>query len=159
MFSRLKADQKLTFLLSLLVFGLTFAIYLLTLAPSVTFWDCGELIACSYILGIPHPPGSPLYILIGRLFTLLPIGDLVAFRTNLASAWFASLTSVIAFLLVLRLCSNWKMPVWIRLAAGLVGAFCLAFSNTFWSNATESEVYAFSMFLMLLLLYVTLIWM
>jgi len=157
--SWLKSIPKSTLIVSGLIFTVTFIVYLLTLAPSVTFWDCGELIACSYILGIPHPPGSPLYILIGRLFTLLPIGDLVAFRTNLASALFASLTSVIAFLLVLRLCSNWKMPVWIRLAAGLVGAFCLAFSNTFWSNATESEVYAFSMFLMLLLLYVTLFWM
>jgi len=159
MFSRFKAGQKLTFLLSLLVFGLTFTIYLLTLAPTVTFWDCGELIACSYILGIPHPPGSPLYVLIGRIFTLLPIGDQIAFRTNLASALFSALTAVLGFLIVLTLSRRLKTSTLFSYVAALSGAFFLAFSNTFWSNAIESEVYASSMFLMLLLLYLALIWM
>lgn len=159
MFSILKADQKLTFLLSLLVFGLTFTIYLMTLAPTVTFWDCGELIACSYILGIPHPPGSPLYVLIGRIFTLLPIGDQIAFRTNLASALFSALTAVLGFLIVLILSRRLKISTLFSYVAALSGAFFLAFSNTFWANAIESEVYAISMFLMLLLLYLTLIWM
>jgi len=159
MYFRLDTGRRTTLLLSLLVFGLTFAVYLLTLAPTVTFWDCGELIACSYILGIPHPPGSPLYVLIGRIFTLLPIGGQIAFRTNLASALFSALTAVVGFLIVLTLCRRLKISTLFSCVAGLSGAFFLAFSNTFWSNAIESEVYAFSMFLMLLLLYLALLWM
>ncbi len=130
----------------------------MTIAPSVTFWDAGEFIACSYILGIPHPPGSALYVLIGRLFTLLPIGGQIAFRTNLASALFASLTTVLGFLIVLILARRLRLGDLASYVAGLTAAFFLAFSNTFWSNATESEVYALSMFLMLLLLYLTLTW-
>src|SRR4030067_941608 len=98
-----RTANRISLVLSLLVFGLTFFVYLITLAPTVTFWDCGELIDSSYTLGIPHPPGSPLYVLIGRLFSLLPFGDQVAFRINLASAFFASLTAVIGFLTVVKL--------------------------------------------------------
>jgi hypothetical protein len=74
----------------------TLVVYLLTVAPTVSFWDCGEFIACAYSLGVPHPPGTPLYILIGRLFTLLPIGADPAFPMNLISV----LTSAAAVLFV-----------------------------------------------------------
>ena len=66
------------------VFLITLAMYLKTVAPTVSFWDCGEFIACSYIMGVPHPPGALLYILLGRLFSLLPLYE-VAWRVNLMS--------------------------------------------------------------------------
>src|SRR3990170_3571954 len=88
--------------LSALVFLFVFLVYLYCMAPTVSFWDCGEFIACSYILGIPHPPGAPLFILIGRLFTLLPFFDQIALRTNILSALGSASSVVVAYLIILR---------------------------------------------------------
>jgi len=71
-----------------------FLLYLLTLAPTVTFEDSGELIAAAYNLGIPHEPGYPLWTMIAHLFTLLPLGT-VAYRVNLLSAVLAALTAAL----------------------------------------------------------------
>ena len=68
-----------------LVTAITSIVYLSTLAPTVAFWDCGEFITTSYRFGVPHPPGAPLYTLLGRLFSMLPFGE-IAFRVNLLSA-------------------------------------------------------------------------
>ena len=64
--------RKINVLVGSAVTLLAFLTYLRTIAPTVSFWDCGEFIACSYILGVPHPPGAPLYILLGRLFSMIP---------------------------------------------------------------------------------------
>ncbi len=87
------------------LFLISFGVYLKTLAPTVTGGDSGELIANAYILGITHPTGHPLYCLLGRLFTFLPFGS-VAYRTNLMSALFASLTVVLVYLIVLKIQIN-----------------------------------------------------
>ncbi|MBN1423868.1 DUF2723 domain-containing protein, partial [Candidatus Fermentibacteria bacterium] len=66
----------------LAVVAASLVVYLYTIAPTVAFWDAGEFIASSYILGIPHPPGTPLYVLIGRIFTLIPFASTIAIRVN-----------------------------------------------------------------------------
>ena len=81
-----------------LVFFVTTIIYLSTLAPTVAFWDCGEFITTAYTLGIPHPPGAPFYTLLGRIFSMLPFGE-IAFRVNLLSAA-AGIATVFFYLFV-----------------------------------------------------------
>jgi hypothetical protein len=83
-------------------------IYLRTIAPTVSFWDCGEFIACSHILGIPHPPGAPLYLLIGRIFSMIPFAQDIALRVNLISALTSALTVMLAYLIIVRLIKQWR---------------------------------------------------
>ena len=89
-------------IIPVLLFLISFGIYLKTLAPTITGGDSGELIANAYTLGISHPPGHPLYCLLGRLFTFLPFASL-AYRVNLMSPLVASLTVVLIYLIVLKL--------------------------------------------------------
>ena len=67
---------------AVLVLVVSFIVYFMTMAPTVSYWDCGEFIATSYILGVPHPPGSPLYLILGRIFSMLPTNPDIAFRVN-----------------------------------------------------------------------------
>jgi len=143
------------------VFLLAFVAYLKTMAPTVSFWDCGEFIATSYILGVPHPPGAPLFILVGRAFSmLLPIWD-VARRVNFISVITSSLAVMLLYFVILRLIrriGTEGVPKWCPHVAGAVGALSLAFTYAFWFNAVEAEVYASSMFLTTLSLWLSLLW-
>ena len=136
------------------VFALTLAMYLKTMAPGLTFWDCGEFIASSYVLGVPHPPGSPLYVLIGRVFTLVPLGD-VAWRVVLMSVlssafavWCIYLSTVgltrhaLGGQSLVPFSDGREIGV---IVGSAVTALSLAFSYTFWFNATEAEVYGYSL--------------
>ena len=96
-----------------LVFLIPFVVYLITVAPTVPFWDGGEFIATSYILGIPHPPGSPLYILIGRIFSMLPFGE-VAWRVNMSSGLFSALTVMMVYIIVVKAVTIWRGATVIR---------------------------------------------
>ena len=145
------------------VFAVSFAGYLWTIAPTVSFWDCGEFIATSYILGVPHPPGTPLQILIGRIFTLIPFAKEIALRVNMISALSASLTVALIYLTIVKVIGMWRKPtrlsdVIMQHAAGMVGAFTLAFSFTFWDNSAEAEVYAPSAAIMVTAAWLALIW-
>lgn len=135
--------------------------YGLTVAPTVPFWDCGEFIAASASLGNPHPPGSPLFVLIGRIFTLLPIASDVSHRINLISVIASGFTGLMGYMIILKLFELWggtsAGKFWKYLAA-MSGALIMDFSNTFWSSAVEAEVYGFAMFLTLLLVYLALRW-
>ena len=136
---------KLNHLLSggLLALGV-FTVYLLTLAPGVWGFDSGELATGAYTLGIVHPPGYPLYLLVAKLFTLLlPIGE-VAYRLNLLSAVFAALTVYFLYDLILQLTKK-------RIVAWCTAGF-FAFTNYFWQMALVAEVYTLhTLFLVLCL--------
>ncbi|MGH7452423.1 MAG: glycosyltransferase family 117 protein, partial [bacterium] len=124
------------------------AAYLRTLAPTVSFWDCGEFIACSYILGVPHPPGAPLYLLLGRVFSLLPLAADIGWRVNLISALASAATVLLTYLIILQLIREFRRQDhgWPEVVAAVIGALAFAFSDSFWFNAVEAEVYALSMF-------------
>jgi hypothetical protein len=129
-------------LLALPVFGAALALYGLTLSPTVAilFDDSLEFQLVTYQLGIAHPTGYPLYTLLGWLFTRLPVGD-VAYRVNLMSAVFGALTVALVYLIGLEIASDGARRSWSAVAAALIGAFALAVSPVFWSQATLAEVY------------------
>jgi hypothetical protein len=139
--------------LALAVFLISELVYVLTMAPTFSFWDCGEFVAVAYTLGVPHPPGTPIFTVLGRLFTMIPIGDIGA-RVNLISTLCSALTVMFTYLITIRFIriyrgtnpDEWSLPEKISAySAGVIGAFALAFSDSFWFNAVEAEVYAMSM--------------
>src|ERR1039458_10866577 len=79
-------DYRPSYLAAAIAVGLVFALYIITLSPETAMWDTSEYIAAAYTLGIPHPPGNPMFVLIGRVFTLLPIAPNVAMRVNVLAA-------------------------------------------------------------------------
>ena len=83
----------------LLTFAIILAVYLFTLCPSIYLEDSAEYVTVAATLGIPHPPGYPLYVLLGKLFTFIPLGSL-AWRVNLMSAFFGALTCAFFFLIM-----------------------------------------------------------
>ncbi len=140
------------------------AVYLLTLAPGVTFWDAGELIAAARLLGIPHPPGTPLFVLIGHVWGMvLPLGD-YAWRLNVLSALSGAAASGCWFLVahdvVQRMSATDDVAARERraLGAGFAAALLAAFSWTAWQNSTETEVYSVAMLLIALVAWLATRW-
>ena len=164
MFSRFFLKDKINICLSFLVFLISFIVYFLTMAPTVSFWDCGEFIATSYILGVPHPPGYPLFVLIGRIFTLVPIFKEIAIRVNIISVLSSALAIGICYLIIVRIVQNCLLPsdsFWNRVGkyvGGVIGSLLIAFSSTFWFNAVEAEVLGIAMLLSMFLVYLGLLW-
>jgi hypothetical protein len=132
-------------------FLVAFIIYLLTLEPSVSFWDCGEFIAASYKLQVGHPPGAPLFMIIARVFSIFAGNPSnVAFMVNMLSALASAATVMFLYWTIVRLAEkvqsekHTKVANYITIAAGLIGALTFAFSDSFWFSAVEAEVYALS---------------
>ncbi|UCD18469.1 MAG: DUF2723 domain-containing protein, partial [Candidatus Zixiibacteriota bacterium] len=145
-----------------IVFLIALVVYFLTKAPTFSFWDCGEFVACSHILGIPHPPGSPLYILIGRIFAALPLASDIAVRVNLLSVISSAFVALFTYLVAVRLIRHWfhdPGTAYNRIIAyvgGFTGALFMAFSDTNWGNSVEAEVYAPAMLAMMLIYWLVL---
>lgn len=146
------------------VFLVSYLVFNWTKAPTISFWDCGEFVACAAILGIPHPPGNALHVLIARLFTLFPFSPDLAVRVNVISVISSAFAAMMGYLIVHRLISHWvkEKPEWYyqmwKYVGGISGGLTLAFSNTFWSSAVEAEVYGHAMFLTLLIPYLGILW-
>jgi len=100
--------KKLNLLFAFSSFLISFVVYLLTMADTVPYWDSGEFIATSYILGVPHPPGSPLYLIIGRVFSMLPFNPDIAFRINLISPIVSALAIMFLYLSSVKLIMNYR---------------------------------------------------
>jgi len=146
------------------VFLFSFIIYFTTMAPTVSFWDCGEFIATSYSLGVPHPPGSPLFLIIGRLFSMLPLSSDIAFRVNLISPTISALANMLLYLIIVKVVVHWRKSVSnindviVVFGGALVGALAFAFTDSHWFNAVEAEVYAMSTFFTAIVVWLILHW-
>ena len=143
-------ETKLNKLLALVVLCLTFIVYYSTMAETVSYWDCGEFIATSYILGVPHPPGSPLFLILGRIFSMLPFSDDIAFRVNLISPIASSLSVMFLYLIIVQLVTLFRgrphnrQDQIIIYGSAIIGSLIFAFTDSHWFNAVEAEVYAMS---------------
>jgi len=128
--------------------------YGLTIARSLSFWDCGEYIAASNVLGIPHPPGNPLFVMLGRVFILL-FGSLKgpAFAVNLISA----VSSILCCLLIFEITTKILPKESPRLLAFFAASISL-FGDTFWFNAVEAGAYGISMCVIMLQIWAALKW-
>ncbi len=138
--------------LALVVSLAVLAVYTLTLAPTVTFWDAGEFIAAAKVLGIPHPPGTPLFVIIAHVWgTLIPFGEF-AWRTNLLSAVLSAGAAGFFFLVAhesmraLAAGMNEGTQTLIRSGGAAAAAFIGAFTFTNWQNSNETEVYGIATF-------------
>ncbi len=147
-----------------LVIALTvLAGYVFSLAPSVTFWDAGEFIAAMKVLGIPHPPGTPLFILLGHVWAeMIPFGE-YAWRTNLMSATFSAAAAGFWFLVVRETLGRLvpddaPRADWIRTGGGAAAAIISAFGFTNWQNSNETEVYAVASFIISVVTWLALRW-
>ena len=125
-------------------------VYFLTLEPTVSWWDCGEYISTAYKLQVGHPPGAPLFQMIGRFFSLFAGGDVtkVAMMVNVMSAICSGLTIVFLFWTITMMVQKVWMKEgedapWVNkigvLLAGFVGAVAYTFTESFWFNAVEGK--------------------
>ncbi len=146
------------------IFLLSFLLYLKTMAPTTSFWDCGEFIATSYIMGVPHPPGSPLYLLIGRLFTLIPFFQDIGARMNLISPIASALSVMLLYLVIVQLIGMWRSAVsdvtdaLVVYGSAAIGALTFMVTDSHWFNAVEAEIYALSTFFTALAVWLILRW-
>ncbi len=172
------SEKRLRAIFFSLVSLFTWLMYFKTTAPTVVFWDVGEFLATSYILGIPHPPGTPLYVILGKFMTLLPLpmaslfkllsgGDPVepVLRITLISITSGALTAGLVYLITVKVIEKWnetigkdKIPRLLPHLAGIVGALLGAFARTVWMNSIEAETYTPSVFTIALVVWVTLNW-
>ena len=148
---------------SLLILFVSLGAYIYTLCPTVYWEDSAEFSAALGTLGLPHSPSFPLYVLTGHLFSYIPIGS-VAFRTNLFSAFLASLSLILFYYLILIILSRVraKEKRQLNLADNLValsGTLILAFTSAVWINAVRAEVYALNFFVLILLIFLIVKWM
>jgi len=146
--------QKTNIIGGWFLFAVSAIVYLLTLEPSVSFWDCGEFITAAYKLEIGHPPGAPVFMLLGRFFSLFASDESqVALMLNGLSALASAFTIMFLFWSITHMARKLVksdngqyslVQTGKIISAGLIGALAYTFSDTFWFSAVEAEVYALS---------------
>ena len=142
-------------------------VYILTAEATASFWDTGEFIASAYKLQLPHPPGAPVFTLLGRFFIILFGSENPAFAVNVMSAVASGFTILFLFwtithfarkLIVGTIAEPDVPQMFTIIAAGIVGSLAYTFSDSFWFSAVEGEVYALSSFFTALVFWAMLKW-
>jgi hypothetical protein len=134
------------------------ALYVVTLAPTTAMWDASEYITAAYTLGIPHPPGNPLFVLLGRVASLFPVGN-VAYRVNLLAAVCSALAAGIWFLVAERVLAQWIEVRWVRRAGAILAAVLSATAFTVWNQSVVNEkVYTVSLAFFAVVSWLTVLW-
>jgi len=159
--------NKLNAILGWSAFAVALITYTLTLEPTVSYWDCGEYISTAVKLEIGHPPGAPLFQMLGAFFAMFT-SDVtqVAYMVNFMSALASAFTILFLFWTITALAKKMvskseeisQSKSYAILGSGLVGSLAYCFSDSFWFSAVEGEVYAMSSFLMALLFWLALRW-
>ena len=143
----LDLDYRPSYLAAGIVTLAVFLLYLLTLAPSTAMWDTSEYIAAAYTLGLPHPPGNPLFVLLGRVFSIIPLfGPNVATRINVLAALCSAVSAGMWFLITERVLVGWFPQRWQRITGGVLAAAIGATAFTVWNQSVVNEkVYTVSL--------------
>ncbi len=132
-------DYRPSYMAAGVVGVLVLVLYAFTLAPSTAMWDTSEYIAAAYIMGLPHPPGNPFFVVLGRFFSLLPIATTVAARINLLAAVCSATSAAMWFLITERVLVGWLAERWQRITGGALAALIGATAFTVWSQSVVNE--------------------
>ena len=157
-------NKNINKILTAFSFIIPLVIYILTMAPTTSFWDCGEYIATSVILGVPHPPGSPLYLLLGNVFSNLPIFQDIGARVNLISPIASALSVMFLYLIIVYLIEEYRgktkstSDILINYFSAFIAALTFAVTDSHWFNAVEAEVYSVSTFFTAIVAWMILKW-
>src|SRR3954469_1327157 len=144
--SALELDNRPSYLAAGVVSLAVLVLYLVTLAPSTAMWDTSEYIAAAYTLGLPHPPGNPLFVLVGRVFSILPIASSVAVRINILAALCSAVSATMWFLITERVLVGWLPARWQRILAGSLAVLIGGTAFTVWNQSVVNEkVYTVSL--------------
>ena len=156
--------KKIHIILGFLAFLIPLILYIYTMAPTTSFWDCGEFIATSYILGVPHPPGSPLFLLLGNVFSNLPFFNDIGARVNLISPIFSAFSVMFLYLIIVQLIEEFNgkskdtSNLIINNVSAFLAALTFAITDSHWFNAVEAEVYSLSTFFTAIVIWMILKW-
>ncbi len=158
-------QPRVDFVAAAITTALFLIIYGLTVQRTMSFWDCGEFIAAASILGVPHPPGTPLFMLIGRLFSIVPFAADISLRVNMVSVVSGAFAVGMAYLVAARYLRRWCLRNAEFTGKEIIitgGSFCAAVllgsAATVWSNAVEAEVYGITLFIFMTIMYAALTW-
>jgi hypothetical protein len=144
--SSVALDYRPSYLAAAITAAAVLVLYLVTLAPSTAMWDTSEYIAAAYTLGLPHPPGNPLFVLIGRVFAVLPIPGSVAVRINILAALSSAVSAGMWFLITERVLVSWFPERWQRIVGGAIATLIGAAAFTVWNQSVVNEkVYTVSL--------------
>jgi len=139
--------------------ALVFALYLLTLSPSVAMWDTGEYMAAVKVLGLPHPPGNPFFMLLAHAFASLPIPVSYAARINIMAALASACSAGLWFLITERIVARWVAEKWERLVVASVATLIGATAFTVWNQSVVNEkVYTISLLFFTIVSWIIIQW-